>query len=398
MAWRVVARCSSFAGINVNVRSLTIRVLDIPFVDRFKHSMKDRGASDAMVATVMLDDGTIGYGEGLPRSYVTGETTETVVEQIRSVLAPALHKSDLDVHNPLESIDQALGGLDLEPNQAVHAHHSARCLLELATLDALLKSQNEGIEKVVPARRHQMTYSGVIGGSSLEGVSKRARQMRYFGLQQIKIKVGVDDVLETVSTVRSIMGDEANLRVDANGAWTLDQAKHHLTALEPLGVVSCEEPLAPRDWQGLAELRQSVSIPLMADESFVTQDDLEALITHRAIDAVNIRLSKNGGLRPCLEFAAKAQAAGLWYQIGAHVGETAILSSAGRHLAAHLDQARFIEGSFGTLLLREDLSEQSIMFGKQGLASRLTGPGLGIDVIEARLDRFTRTRHELVRP
>ena len=52
MAWRVVACCSSFAGINVKVRSLTIRVLDIPFVDRFKHSMKDRGASDAIVAKV----------------------------------------------------------------------------------------------------------------------------------------------------------------------------------------------------------------------------------------------------------------------------------------------------------------------------------------------------------
>ena len=74
--------------------------------------------------------------------------------------------------------------------------------------------------------------------------------------------------------------------------------------------------------------------------------------------------------------------------MGSQVGETAILSAAGRHLAAHLPEVAFVEGSYGTLLLTEDVSAEGVRFGHRGVAPVLTGPGLGIRVLEDRLRKY----------
>ena len=76
--------------------------------------------------------------------------------------------------------------------------------------------------------------------------------------------------------------------------------------------------------------------------------------------------------------------------------ETAILSAAGRRLAAHLDEVAFVEGSYGNLLLTEDVSHEAVRFGHRGEAPVLTGPGLGIRVLEERLAKYARTTKELV--
>src|SRR5207302_4073306 len=117
---------------------------------------------------------------------------------------------------------------------------------------------------------------------------------------------------------------------------------------------------------------------IMADESLVTLADARALVAARACQYFNLRLSKCGGIVRTLEMARLADNAGLRLQLGCHVGETAILSAAGRHVAAYLDQVDFVEGSYGKLLLAEDISQESIVFGHGGKGPLLRGPGLGI--------------------
>jgi muconate cycloisomerase len=156
-----------------------------------------------------------------------------------------------------------------------------------------------------------------------------------------------------------------------------------------------EQPL-PRgalgDWKRLKGLSP---IPLMADESLVTPADAEALLAERLVDYVNIRVSKCGGLARSLALAARAARAGVRVQVGSQVGETAILSAAGRHLAAALPNLAFAEGSYGALLLTEDVSAESIRFGHRGEARILTGPGLGVRVLEDRLRRYAQQVVEL---
>jgi muconate cycloisomerase len=168
-----------------------------------------------------------------------------------------------------------------------------------------------------------------------------------------------------------------------------------LNAVAHLDVAAVEQPLPRGPVEELARLRRATPVPIMVDESLVTRADAEALIAARAADFFNVRVSKCGGLARSLAVAHAAVAAGLQIQVGSQVGETAILSAAGRHLAAALPAVAFVEGSFGTLLLTEDVSIESVQFGHRGEAPVLTGPGLGIRVVEERLRRRAVAVHEL---
>ena len=219
--------------------------------------------------------------------------------------------------------------------------------------------------------------------------------MAFVGLRHLKLKVGGDDDVARVRAVRGAVGPDVSLRLDANGAWSLERATEILDAVAPFDIAVVEQPLPRGPVTDLARLRRASPIPLMADESLVTPADLEALVAARAVDSVNVRVSKCGGLGRSVEIARRAAAAGIGVQVGSQVGETAILSAAGRHLAAAIEEVTFVEGSYGTLLLTEDVSREAVHFGHRGLAPVLTSPGLGVTVVADRLRKYARRIVEL---
>ena len=117
-------------------------------------------------------------------------------------------------------------------------------------------------------------------------------------------------------------------------------------------------------------------------------DDARRLAENRACDAFNIRVSKCGGLLNSLEIARVAQLHGLACVVGAQVGESGILSAAGRHLAAAIPDVMFVEGSAGRLLLKEDLTMENVLPGKGGWARTFRTPGLGVHVRPELFDRL----------
>ena len=358
----------------------TLYALRIPFVEAFGHSAGERRCSDSVVVRVRDEAGTEGFGEGAPRPYVTGETVATMLDHLTGELWPRVAERELPSTGHLAGLDAFLPDTRLP---GVVAPHAARAALELAILDCMLRRAGRPAATVLPPRRPRVTYSGVVTAGPIDRAVRHARQMRAVGLHHVKLKVGFDDDIARVAAVREALGSEVSLRLDANGGWTLARAVEVLTAVAPLGIAAAEQPL-PRDGD-LAALRSAVPVPLMADESLVTLADAEALIADRAVDFFNVRVSKCGGLARSLAIAARAAAAGLDVQIGSQVGETAILAAAGRHLAAALPEVAFTEGSFGTLLLTQDVSVESVRFGHRGEAPVLTGPGLGIRVVEKTL-------------
>ena len=131
---------------------------------------------------------------------------------------------------------------------------------------------------------------------------------------------------------------------------------------------------------------------IIADESLRTPDEARALAAERGCDAFNIRVSKCGGLRASMRIAEIAADAGVTVIVGAQVGESGLLSAAGRHLAACV-APRYLEGSAGRLLLREDITRERVLPGRAGRARPHAGPGLGVTVRENVLARHTeRTR------
>lgn len=127
----------------------------------------------------------------------------------------------------------------------------------------------------------------------------------------------------------------------------------------------------------------------MLDESLCSFADAQRTIEKGTCDLFNIRLSKCGGFVPSLRIAALAQRAGLGYQLGCQVGETGILSAAGRHFATSVAGIRYLEGSFDRFLVTEPLTVDDLTFRRGGWAPALRGPGLGIEIDRAALQRVT---------
>jgi muconate cycloisomerase len=370
----------------------TIYALRIPFVEAFSHSTTERRWSDSVVVRVRDAAGTEGFGEGAPRPYVTGETVETMLAHLAGELWPRVAGRELPAPGDLGGLDALIPDTGLA---GAIAPHASRAALELAILDCGLRHAGRSLAEVLPPRRARVTYSGVITAGSIARAVQHARQMRTIGIRQIKVKVGFEDDVARVTAVREAVGDDVSLRLDANGAWTFERAVHVLNALTQLGIAAVEQPLPRGPVGDSARLRHATAVPVMADESLVTLADADALIAGKAADFFNIRVSKCGGLVRSRAIAARAAAAGIGVQIGSQVGETAILAAAGRHLAAALPEVAFVEGSFGTLLLTEDVSVEPVRFGHRGEAPLLTGPGLGIRVVEERLRRRAGVVNEL---
>jgi len=373
----------------------TLYALRIPFVESFRHRVTERRWSDSVVVRVRDEAGTEGFGEGMARPYVTGETVDGMLQHLARDLWPALVEREL----PPFADATDLATLDaLIPTTAVSgviAANASRAALELAVVDCALRRGGRSLAALLPPRRRTVTYSGVITAGPIERAIQHARQMRAVGLQHVKLKVGFADDVARVAALREVLGPDVSLRLDANGAWTVERAVEVLDAVAPLGIAAVEQPLPRGPVTELRRLKEAVRVPIMADESLLTPADAEALIAARAVDHFNVRVSKCGGLHRSAGMAARAATAGIGVQIGSQVGETAILSAAGRHLAASLPDVVFVEGSFGTLLLAEDVSVESVRFGHRGEAPLLTGPGLGVRVLEDRLRRHALVIHDL---
>ncbi|NOZ21525.1 MAG: dipeptide epimerase [Planctomycetes bacterium] len=354
----------------------------IPFKTKFGHAMASRTCSDSIVVRLMADGGAVGLGEGAPREYVTGETSDSVFREIE---AAALAIVDgLTSADPMDFIRGELVSL-VKGN-------AARCAVELAMLDLASESSGKPIPDLLqrgPIPGFRSRYSGVIGSGSRWKVFISALKMRLYGFRDVKIKVGISpgEDLSTAKTARMVLGRKVDIRADANGAWTIDEAEETLHALSPLGISCIEEPL-PKEQNGdLPALREKTDIPIMLDESLCTMEDAKRAAERGECDLFNIRLSKCGGLTGSLAIAEYAEEHGIRCQLGCQVGETGILSAAGRLFGSMVPGLVHLEGSYERHLLSEDITNERVRFGFGGWADLLPGPGLGVTLDEDALRR-----------
>jgi L-Ala-D/L-Glu epimerase len=376
------------------VRAVEVRTAELPFRFTFGHAEAQRAASTNVYVKVVLDDGTVGFGEGVPRPYVTGETAETAAATVTVRHAPALIGASLA--GP-DDVAPLLDGLAARIGPDVPG--AAWCAVELAVLDAAGRRFGRPVSAWLgPTRTTELTYDAVVPFTGRNAVVPLALAIRAAGISQVKVKVGrdVDVDIDRLRLLRRLLGREVDLRVDANGAWTAEETLAVLERMRRFRISLVEQPVAARDLDGLARVTAACPELIAVDESLRTVAEAEALIEAEACDAFNIRVSKCGGLRASRRIADLAVDAGLTVIVGAQVGESGLLSAAGRHLAACL-APRYLEGSAGRLLLRQDLTAEHVVPGWGGRAHLHAGAGLGVTVRADVLDRHTRWRHRVER-
>lgn len=365
-----------------------------------RHASHTRTENETLLVRCRLDDGTEGWGEGLPRPYVTGETIDSAFEQLRAAdIRGQLGGSFSDLRSAIDLVD----AFEL-PRPAADLRdcfgNTVRCALEISLLDAVCRSLGVPLSAVtvlvpetigIREAKDRVRYSAAFTAMRPWREIIRAWKYRYYGFHQVKVKVGVEGVDDaaSLSRIRGVLGDDVDLRIDANEAWTCDNLEQKLEPLLPFRITSVEQPVPHSDIDGLAAVRPRLPVPLMLDESLCSLGDAHRAIERGTCDLFNIRLSKCGGFVNALRLAALAHRAGLGYQLGCQVGETGILSAAGRHFACTVGGIRYLEGSYDRHLVRERLTLEDITFGRGGFAPALTGPGLGVTIDPSAVTRVT---------
>lgn len=345
------------------------------------HGLATRYYSDNIYVELRSGGEEAGYGECVPRSYVTGETPESVLTALHELI-PEVTSGTFD------SPDAVVSRLEETGKRGLGAcNPAAFCALELAFLDLASRHWNIPVADMLglPRNTSPLTYSLVVPLLPEKALDVFLRSIADYDFPQVKVKVDGKDPVGRIQKVKSLLPENAEFRVDANCAWTRDDAPEFTRALAREGVVSVEQPLPAEDLNGMSQLRGD-GVLITLDESVSGAEDVERAAETSACDMVNVRISKCGGLLGALRVIRSARRNGLAVQLGAQVGESCILSAAGAMLAAGMPEFRWREGCFGTHLLREDLCAGEFRFGHRGQMIPPVGPGLGAVVEQSRLE------------
>jgi len=373
------------------ITSFQLFAVDLPFRKPFKHAAAERTSSYSLFLKCSTDTGAVGFGESLPREYVTGESRASAFAMLRDDILPRVLEQRFDSMQAVEAFldecdGQTPGWVATDVPQT-----AAWCAVDLALLDAFGKAFGARALGDAPAVLPEaFRYSGALSADKGLRLLKSALKQRLFGIRQVKLKVDDADDAKAVRLLRRVFGRNFDVRVDANMAWTVDQAIDAMRAMGGYGVTSFEQPIAADDIEGLARLVSESGLGVMVDESLTTRASLQRLIEARACTAANVRISKCGGLVASFNRAREALAAGLTLQFGCQVGESSLLSAAHLRLSQAVQPVTYAEGCFGLFLLREDPVLPLLQFGRGGRPPPVPqGPGLGVTVDEAVLQRWT---------
>lgn len=355
--------------------SIEARALAIPFRVAFKHASAERRATQSLWVEARSLGNAQGLGEGCPREYVTGESLETGLAFV------ARHCDELRA---------AIDGVDalrtwVHVNRArIDANPAAWSAVELALLDCMGREAGLSVEVLLglPALGGCYRYTAVIGDGPPAAFEAQLAHYVNAGFRDFKIKLS-GDVERDLAKVRALSAAgiaPAVVRADANNLWAEPaQAITYLSALD-FPFFAIEEPLGVGDYGGMRKMAQSLDARMILDESMLRAEQLHDLEDDAQRWIVNLRISKMGGLIRSIEVARKAKVRGLQLIVGAHVGETSVLTRAGLTIATVVrDLLVAQEGAFGTHLLERDAVAPSIMFGPGGvLDAPPPGAGLGL--------------------
>jgi muconate cycloisomerase len=341
----------------------------------FSHARYRRTESRAIIVVLRSDTGLAGFGEILPRDYVTGETIEAVL----SMIGPAMGArfEGLQLNDQSEVVDHLRRELD-------HAgrHLATFCGFETALLDLTGHAFGFALGDVLGGRAGPPLPTGTVIGFHVttEALPRHAAIMRLRGARHVKVKVGLADDVTRLSIISEAV--RVPLRIDANGAWaSAAEAISRLRAMRVIPLASVEQPLAPHDVAGARRIREETGIAVVADEGLCTRDDALRLIERRAADIFNIRLAKCGILG-ALRLVEIARANGLRCHLGTLVGESGILVRLSELFGRFVPGFDWLDGKGqNTILLVDDVLEDS----RAAIRAPVSASGIGVRVSRERI-------------
>lgn len=338
--------------------------------------------SPFLIVRVHTDAGLIGLGEASCTPRWSGEDQVTGAHLIHTYLEPLLVGQD----------PRDVAGLTAKFRLAFAANYFTKAAVEMALWDIAGKDAGQPVYELLGGKvRDFVPTKWSVSGVEPAKAAEIARWAVAQGFKAMKVKVGIDadaDVAR-VRAVREAIGPKIKLGVDANGGWILDVASYTIGRLREFGIYFVEQPVPPEDLDDLLTLRETIELPLVADESIYTLQDAKSLAYLRAADVFSIYVGKAGGIGPARQIADFAAAAGIKCTVGSNL-ELGIGSAAMVHLAiatSGITAEEYPCDIIGPFYYEHDIVRTPLPI-KPGEARPNSAPGLGVELDEEKLERF----------
>lgn len=335
---------------------LNYKTISLPFEYPFTISKGTKTHQPALIVS-LEHRGFTGYGEAPAIAYygVTIENMVSILEERRALVEKFAFT---------------------EPERYWHyLHHLFPkdpflvAALDMAAWDMFGKMRRQPLYKLWGFEWNQVPLCDYTIG--IDSIDKMVEKLNAKPWPIYKVKLGTAEDIQIIENLRRYT--EGIIRVDANAAWTLEEAMQIIPELAKLGVELVEQPLARDDWEGMKKLYAASPLPLFADESCVFENDVEKCSGY--FHGINIKLTKCSGITPALRMVKKARELNLKLMVGS-MNETTVGSAAIAHFLPAID---YVDMD-GPLLLARDIA--SGLLYENGRVSIAPAPGLGIELIE----------------
>ncbi|MCH4822447.1 dipeptide epimerase [Gramella lutea] len=312
---------------------ITYKSFNLELKNTFTISHGSRDFQPTLIV-ILSDGGFTGYGEAAATVYygVTVEKMIASIKSVESIIAENIHRT------PEELWELTFPELKENP--------FAQCALDMAMHDLHGKRNGLPLYKMWGLDNSNVPLTNyTIGIDTVENMVKKIRE---FPWPLYKIKLGTDDDIAIVKELRK--HTNSVFRLDANAAWTVEQAIKNSNAMKELNVEFLEQPLKPEDTEGMQELYKRSSLPLIADESCIVENDVADCAPF--FHGVNIKLTKCAGITPGRRMIKMARSLDLKVMVGCMTESTVSMSAIGQ-LLPMLDYVDMDGG----LLIKEDIAE-----------------------------------------
>ena len=263
--------------------------ISIPLKKPFALSLDKGDRKDHLVVVLETDEGITGYGEVGVRAALIGGPVESLCPVVERYLAPHLLGRDpFDLEGNVQLMDKAVRGFLF-----------AKAAMDIALHDVCAKSLGIPMNRLFGgAVRQQISVTGVVGIESEKDTVSEAVQKVQEGYSCLKLKVGKEprSDVERVRAVRKAVGDAVRIRIDANQGYSVREALDVSRRLENSDIQCFEQPLHSENIEGHAFMARHSAIPIMLDESVCTLRDALRAVSFQAVDIINIKISRVGGI------------------------------------------------------------------------------------------------------
>ena len=351
----------------MGIQQIEVYPVTLAYKETFRIAPGASTESHNVIVKIVTDYGVVGWGEASPSERVTGETAETVIKILNRIAPKLIGLCPLRIEQDVEVMDSIVEG-----------NPAAKAAIDIALHDILGKTSRKPLFMLMGGYRTEVLTDITLSIKSPKEMAEDAVKAVNKGFKALKVKVGVNppEDVERIKRIREAIGDNVQIRIDANQGWTPKQAIEVLNKIEKFKIQFAEQPVPSEDIKGLMEVKKKSPIPMMADESVHSPEDALRLIQAEAVDLINIKLMKSGGILKGRKIAAIAEAAGIPCMIGC-MGESEIGIAAGAHLAAAVKNIQYADLD-SDLLLKDKLVKKGGTKVKDSMRVFPKQDGLGI--------------------